>query len=118
MLILRCYVKVAEALTRYVTDLSDHAMLQVHDRAHPTLLCQTSCQVRKEEVGRMADNETLQSRILNVIHLECQCAHCCSHHAISVTNQLNGFSVQGKGAIAVEEKLYCAAVQLQTDALE
>ena len=68
-------------------------------------------------IGWLADHKALNSRISDVIHLQSQSPNCGAHHAITVVDQLDCFSVKREQAIA-EEELHSVVVQLEADGLQ
>lgn len=52
-----------------------------------------------------------------MINLQRQSPNCCAHHAVTVVDQLDCFSVKREQAVA-EEELHCVVVQLEADGLQ
>ncbi len=82
-----------------------------------TLICHICGKSREVMASWLTDHKTSHSRILDMVHFQRQCPDCCSHHAVTVVDQLDCFSVQGKGAIA-EEELHCIVVEFEADRLQ
>ena len=85
------------------------------------LFSNKDCQLIEVVGGGLADHKCLYRGVLDAVDVQCQRAHCCADHAITVLDEFDRLRVQREGGmlpVVVEEELDRGRVQLEGDCLE